>query len=221
MHISNISSNTNLSQLAKVDTVEISAFSINSTVSSDSILNYYQQLCSQYPDITFRLDDIETSSQQSNVYLGYKNSMNQIGENFGSVGQCSISIDVTVIKHMMNDPQYENQVKDEINYTVNHYSLYEEETKLCGMQYTSVCLQDENGKFEPAIVRSHVPYSTEEEVREMWNHLESNTKKEILNRHETQSIDLFDQFMEMLDHSHEKHKELIQQYYIKDSHTDK
>ena len=45
--------------------------------------------------------------------------------------------------------------------------------------------------------------------------------KEILNRHETQSIDLFDQFMEMLDHSHEKHIELIQQYYIKDSHTDK
>ncbi len=55
MHISNISSNTNLSQLAKVDTTEESAFSINSTVSSDSILNYYQQLCSQYPDITFVL----------------------------------------------------------------------------------------------------------------------------------------------------------------------
>ena len=211
MNISNITSNTKIYELTKSSSTNNVSFDIQTT--SDPVLKYYNQLCEQYPNVTFRLDDMETASNHSDVYLGYNNSMNQVGDHFGAAGQCSINIDVAVIRHMMSDARYENQVTDEINYTIEHYASYEEDTKACGMQYTSVCFEDTNGTFTPSIARSHMPYSTEEEVRAMWNKSDTNQTKELLKHNALQSTDLFDHFMEMLDQSHEKHKELIKQYY--------
>ena len=211
MNISNITSNTNIYELSKSSSTKNTSFNVQT--STDPVLDYYNTLCAQYPNVTFRLDDMETASNQSDVYLGYNNSMNQVGSNFGAVGQCSIRIDASVIRHMMSDARYENQVKDEINYTIDHYASYEDDTKACDMQYTSVCFEDTNGTFTPSIARSHMSYSTEEEVRAMWNNPDADQTKELLKHHVTQSTELFDHFMEMLDQSHEKQKELIKQSY--------
>ena len=60
-------------------------------------LGYYYKLCKEFPNISFRLDDRETALKDtSKIWLGYNGSMNQVGDNFGGIGQCSISLDISV-----------------------------------------------------------------------------------------------------------------------------
>ena len=181
---------------------------------SDPILDYYHQLCSQYPDVTFRLDDVETGRQRGRG-LGYKDSMNQVGDNFGSVGQCSISIDVKVIEHMMEDSKYAAVAGVWIEESIKNYSLYEEDTQMSGMKYTSVQIEDDNGRAVPSVMSSNLPYSTDEEVRAIWAEEDGKSTAGVITKQLTENGDMFDRFLEMFDKSQEKHREMIREYYDK------
>lgn len=69
----------------------------------------YQDLCAEYSGITFRLEDKTKPDSE----IGYKNSLHQIGNSFGEPGQCSISIDISVIRQMQQDPEYAEKVRGE------------------------------------------------------------------------------------------------------------
>ena len=132
-------------------------------------LQYYQNLCSEFPDITFRLNDKQTALESgSKGCLGYLNSMNQIGDNFGEAGQCSISIDISVIEKMMKDSNYEEKIKYIIGGTKSMYSQYEAQAQSEGYSYVSVVIEEEAGKLSYGVKQSVMRYSTEEEVKEIW-----------------------------------------------------
>ena len=132
-------------------------------------LQYYQDLCSEFPDITFRLKDKQTALESGGkMYLGYLNSMNQIGDNFGEAGQCSISIDISVVEKMMKDSDYEQKIKHIIEGTKGMYPQYEARAQSEGYPYVSVVIEEEAGKLSYGVMQSVMRYSTEEEVKEIW-----------------------------------------------------
>ena len=102
--------------------------------SIQSPLDYYNTLCKDYPDVTFRLDDIRTG-QEKGWGLGYNNSLNQRGTDFGMAGRCSINIDIAVIERMQKDPKYEQQIKGIIASSRKNYSSYEQSAASDGMPY--------------------------------------------------------------------------------------
>ena len=136
----------------------------------DDVLAYYQNLCKEFAGVSFRLDDVnEAAKHNGSPYLGYNNSFNQVGNNFGHSGQCSITLDVSVIKKMQKDPRYEQSVKGMIENTKTRYSEFETDALKDGYQYVCVSIEDNGGKPQRAIAQSNVPCSTEDEVRSMWN----------------------------------------------------
>lgn len=92
-------------------------------LNSGSVLDYYNSLCKEFPDISFRLDD-ENSIDKTPYHLGYNNSMNQRGSNFSNPRQCSIQIDVAVIRHMQADPKYADQIIGAIKNTKMDYDIF-------------------------------------------------------------------------------------------------
>lgn len=95
--------------------------------------------------------------------------MNQIGGNYGENGQCSISIDISVIKHMQDDISYEQKMKGMIQNTYDQYSTYEAAAMSDGCPYVSVSFEDNNGQPMRSITQSVSSFSTEEELKAMWS----------------------------------------------------
>ena len=156
-------------------------------------LAYYKKLCGEYSDVTFRLDDMaEASKNPDKLTLGYNGSMNQIGNNFGGKGNCSISIDIAVIKRMQSDPQYEQSVKGLIEDSRRRYSEFEAGALQDGYQYVSVSIEDNNGKPQRGVVQTNYPYSTEDEVKSIWSSGEySNRVVSIVDDIKSEAADIF------------------------------
>lgn len=141
-------------------------------ISTDSqIISYYKNLCRDFPDITFKMADIEAAKRGSaQYYIGYKGNSYQQGDNFSCPGQCSIQIDVNVIRKMMTDPEYEFSVRGRISNMISDYSRYEQWAREEGYGYCYVGLRDgEDGKLEEFIGFSQSQVSTDEEIRKKCN----------------------------------------------------
>lgn len=137
-------------------------------VPSDPVA-YYKKLCEQFPNISFRLVDEETSANNpGKICLGYNGSMNQVGTNFGGVGHCSINLDISVIRNMQKDPEYEQGMISLIKQTEKMYPSIESDTRSLGMMYSQVTFCDDNGKIIHHIGMSKQQPSTEEKIRRMW-----------------------------------------------------
>ena len=83
--------------------------------SGDDVLDYYHEICSKFTDISFRLSDIEETLKHVNdsrPYIGYNDSLNQVGDNYSEIGKISIDIDVAVIRKMQSDSSFEEEVLD-------------------------------------------------------------------------------------------------------------
>lgn len=180
-----------------------------------SEIEYYNALCDLYPDITFRLDDMASAmsfnSNDGCPYLGYNNSMNQIGSNFGEINQYSISIDISVIRNMQRDPAYEASVLDTIQDTQARYSNYQSRAKEQGMFYFCVNIEDNGGNIQRSTTYSHTAFSTEDEVKAMWN---KNTQaSHAIEKLEEVQNELLENYMKLLSEHNkelqEKLKEII------------
>ncbi|MCF0127426.1 MAG: hypothetical protein HUJ70_02600 [Pseudobutyrivibrio sp.] len=178
------------------------SFKTANSKESDSNLALYKDICAKYPDITFRLDDLNEARKpqyQDNPYLGYNNSMNQSGDNFGGLGQCSINIDISVIEHMQKDSNYKAKVLGMIEVIQREYSNYEMQTKQDGFIYTSVGLEDVGGELQRSIAESNASYSTEDEIKRMWPTKQSDIR--YVQIVDSAKRDLFETYMEMLEKS--------------------
>lgn len=173
-------------------------------------LQYYQNLCSEFPDITFRLKDKQTALESGGkMYLGYLNSMNQIGDNFGEAGQCSISIDISVIEKMMKDSNYEEKIKYIIGGTKGMYSQYEARAQSEGYSHVSVVIEEEAGKLSYGVQQSVMRYSTEEEVKEIWANESSAWTDDLFQKqvcYQIQNVqnELFDHYIKLGESREEK-----------------
>ena len=186
---------SNVTQNKTNDVYASNVGSVNEIASSNEQdpLEYYKKLCGEYTDITFRLDDIaEAAKSADTLTLGYGGSMNQMGNNFGTQGKCSISIDISVIKRMQSDPQYEQNVKGLIEDSRRRYSEFQAGALQDGYQYVSVSIEDNNGKPQRGIIQSNYPYSTETEVKSMWSMGEySNRVVSIIDDIKSEAVDIF------------------------------
>lgn len=187
---------------------DISISTNRSNDNSDSILDYYHDICKKYPNVSFRLEDFETGSKMPSEppYLGYNNSFNQIGDNFGNSGQCSITIDKKVIENMQKDTVYKEIVYSYIENLEAQQVGYQQYSTQEGMSCFAHVLEDNNGVLAPSTIYAHSAFSTEEEVRRIWNMEGSN--KEISKAVEQLKGELIDIYLVMLEQS-EKTKEMI------------
>lgn len=135
-------------------------------------------------------------SDESEVNFGYKGSMHQIGDNYGEYKQCSISIDVSVIKNMMNDSRYEKRVKDLITLAQQNQKndvAYGVKEGWSYMEYN--IMEGDNAKPEVNIGYSQTHYSTDEELKALWQKdFDSEKWKKYA---EDKERELFDTFMKM------------------------
>jgi len=75
----------------------------------DTTVSYYKDMCKQFPDVAFTLDDA-SKIMDHGAFYGYDGSMNLVGENYTEPGQKSIRIDASVIKKMQSDPEFEQEM---------------------------------------------------------------------------------------------------------------
>ena len=207
MEIGNLNNRTYYNFQTRATAKSSSIFSSHMETQEDTVeedpLNYYRKLCEEFPNITFRLGDRETLLKDtSKIYFGYNDSMNQVGDNFGCMGQCSIEIDISVIRRMQSDPEYVIRVKSMLKSIERMYPEFESYTRDSGMRYTLVNLYDEGGDLHQLITRSRQRPSTEEELRQMHN---MDGSAEQIQRLFTQmQMEAIDRFLEMTDTSEKK-----------------
>ncbi|SDI52933.1 hypothetical protein SAMN05421493_11735 [Pseudobutyrivibrio sp. 49] len=191
------------SKTSKVD----SQISISSeeSITSDP-LAYYKDLCSKYPHISFRLEDYATGANVSGCFLGYNNSMNQVGENFGEMGQCSIQIDVSVIKKMMQDQQYAENVHGWIQSFEQNYGSHATDVTSHGNSNFCFTIDDFGEGIQTGRLCANSSFSTEEEVKRMWAN--EDYQKSVGQLFEKQKADLIDIYLKMTENCILKMKEL-------------
>lgn len=93
----------------------------------DTTVSYYKDMCKKFPDVAFTLDDA-SKIMDHGAFYGYDGSMNLVGENYTEPGQKSVRIDVSVIKKMQADPEFEQEMLDRIK-EVTRDEVYEDYTK--------------------------------------------------------------------------------------------
>ncbi|MBE5908600.1 MAG: hypothetical protein E7278_07180 [Lachnospiraceae bacterium] len=138
--------------------------SIVQKVSTDEPLDYYYEFVKKYPDISFRLSD---KSSMENPCYGYNNHTNQVGNNFSNPSQISVEIDVAVIRRMMKDDQFANQV----NRLMQNYQIDYSQWQKMGLSdgNTNFCILLEEVDWgtgvAEAMIRAPYPFYTEEQSR--------------------------------------------------------
>jgi hypothetical protein len=174
----------------------------------DPVMDLYKEICSKYPDVSFRLDDQAARADYEKKngtnccpYLGYNNSSNQVGDNFGELGQKSCQIDSAVLKKCLTDPTYRQNFEYYLNETITEYDTWKKRT--LDMNETNMCVgfTDEDGKLGIYAEGANDKYSTDEELKERWGI--GGSYDGLLQKFESANDELIDQFMEMLSkHSH-------------------
>lgn len=221
MLISNsiIQQNTSFSISSAVEKSTLGNSTEQFDITAASPLEYYNELCKEYPDITFRLSDKEEALKHE-WYTGYGGSMNQRGDNFGMPGQCSIDIDVAAIRNMLSDKNYEMKIKGEIEYARKKYSDYEREGLDDGCSYTCVCIEDDGGKPVLARCHSHMPFSTEEELKKLWSN--NDYQKKMQFKFDSMKNDLLDTYLSFVDrnlHTKIKYSDISKKGTVKNPDT--
>ena len=176
----------------------------NSESDQDS-LTYYYQLCQEFPDITFRLGDQNEGLKNINQpYLGYRGHMNQVGNNFGKMGQCSIRLDISVIRKMQTDPSYEEEVKGMIQNSKEWYAQTQQDALEQGYSSTAVYFDDTKGRLQRSVMQTNMQFSTEDEINKMWKQDVFSQKMQI--KFNRTNDKLLDTYLQMLEEADKKSK---------------
>ncbi len=173
-------------------------------------LDYYSSLCKEYPEASFRLDDVRTAKKMNGYTLetlGYEGSFHQKGYNFGAMGQCSIQIDIAVIEKMRTDPKYEMAAKWKISDSIARFGEYQ--TEVPEEPYTIVRLEDDNGRIQRSRWHSSSRIPTEEETKEM---IKAYLGKAHKLDTEKMTGRLINSYLSMIEESEQKRKEFMEHH---------
>ena len=183
----------------------------------DSIMDLYKSICEKYPDVSFRLTDMnaEVEYEKKNgtnccPWLGYNNSMNQIGDNFGKMSQKSVEIDATVLKKSLEDPNYRENFMAYLDDSLTDTRYNEWRSMAYEQGATNMCLGfiDENGKLTKCATNANCEFSTEEQIKSMWKN--DSFQDELLGKVMSQKDELLENYMKMLfEHSQALREKLI------------
>lgn len=138
--------------------------------------------------------------------MGYNNSFNPVGDNFGFQGQCSITIDKKIIENMQKDNAYKEIVYSYINNLDRQQVGYQQSSQQQGMSCFAHTLEDNNGVLAPSTTYGHGTFSTEEWVRRVGDY--DDYQKKVGQVFEKQKADLFEIFLKMTEACAAKRDEL-------------
>ena len=96
--ISNSKTNSEL-EFDKIYQQKTDSVEINSTAGNNDIMTIYEMLCSEFPEANYVLED---KSDEENFF--FNNIDSRVGNKYGYQGEKSISIDVSVIRKIQEDP---------------------------------------------------------------------------------------------------------------------
>lgn len=188
---------------------------------ADPVMDLYKEICSKYSDVSFRLDDQNARSDYEKKngtrccpYLGYNNSSNQVGDNFGKLSQKSCRIDSSVLKRCLADPTYREEFEYYLNETLTGYDTWKQ--RALDMNHTNMCVgfTDEGGKLGIYADGANDEFSTDDEIKRRWG--VGGSYNELLQKVESTNNELLDQFMELLS----KHTQELKQRLLNDEYAD-
>lgn len=139
--ISNSKTNSEL-EFDKIYQQKTDSVEINSTAGNNDIMTIYEMLCSEFPEANYVLED---KSDEENFF--FNNIDSRVGNKYGYQGEKSISIDVSVIKKIQEDPSYYVEAKVTLKCVIEQY----DEQRTHGgsdLPYTTGYLSYENDRMQ-------------------------------------------------------------------------
>jgi hypothetical protein len=100
----------------KIYQQETDSVEINSTAGNNDIMTIYEMLCSEFPEANYVLED---KSDEENFF--FNNIDSRVGNKYGYQGEKSISIDVSVIRKIQEDPSYYVKAKGTLEHMIENY----------------------------------------------------------------------------------------------------
>lgn len=180
---------------------------------TDPVMDLYKSICEKYPDVSFRLDDqaARLDYEKKNgtnccPYLGYNNSSNQVGDNFGKMSQKSVEIDVSVLQKSLDDPKYFDEFMFYLDEGLTDSKYNEWKQMACGLNATNMCLgfKDDNGRPAKYATNSNCEFATDEEIRSQWG--KGVNKDALLQKINSTNNELIDNYMQLLSEHTQKLK---------------
>lgn len=172
------------------------------------VIDYYYQLAKEFPDIAFKMSDYKAAftTPKGEAVIGYKGNSHQTSSAFSMPGKCSIEIDFDVLKKMIGDAAFEEEIKAEISLTQRSYKMYDQWAEQDGYEYHYQFIHFEGGELVRGTAESHWA-TTDEEKRKLHQQSSSDDKRVIWDNPAGKvSASSEDIFMEMLDDAHRKQK---------------
>lgn len=122
-------------------------------VQEDPIMALYKEICGKHLDTTFRYET--------------KESLNQVGKDFGEIFQKSVSIDDGVLKMALDDPAFKAEFMGVLENKLEVYSNYRISALDQGMSNLCINFLYEDGKLVECVTYLPSQFSTEEEIKDM------------------------------------------------------
>jgi uncharacterized iron-regulated protein len=136
--------------------------------------------------------------------------MNQVGNNFGDFGKCSIEIDVAVIRKMMSDSSFESDTKNYLNTFIEQdYPQFQATAVRDGMSNMCMNIDLEGNEIQVGATYAHCHFSTEEEIRKMWADETNQTR--LNNYFNQKKSELLDTYLAMIESSETKMRTLTKE----------
>ena len=170
-----------------------------------SIMKLYDDICKDYPDVSFRLDDRETSNAYQKkygtecmAYLGYGNSMNQVGDNFGELSQKSVEIDVPILKKCLSDPDYKKAFMSQLDSSINGYQQWINTARDLNASNMCIGFLDVGDGVAMYSACANVPFVTEAEIRQRYGKSEAYAQNMIIQKSKEIQNELTEDYMNTL-----------------------
>ena len=182
-----------------------------------SIMKLYDDICKDYPDVSFRLDDRETSNAYQKkygtecmAYLGYGNSMNQVGDNFGELSQKSVEIDVPILKKCLSDPDYKKAFMSQLDSSINGYQQWINTARDLNASNMCIGFLDVGDGVAMYSACANVPFVTEVEIRQRYGKSEAYAQNMIIQKSKEIQNELTEDYMNTLsEHNKTLHNKLL------------
>lgn len=131
-------------------------------------VQYYLDLCKEFPNIAFRMSDQEASMAAGNPGPGYERNSYQSNPDYSNPETCSIDIDVKILKRMMNDSDFEMKIKGMISTRESNYDTYVNDAMNSTYGFGHIFIQEEKGELVTGFALYHFKASTDEEIKLMY-----------------------------------------------------
>ncbi len=221
----NLSSYTYVSQMPqKSEKGNKAGFGFDDGRKNMDPLIYYRNLAKSFLEITFRLSDKESDMRIADgCWHGYQGGlkesrMNQIGDHFSEPNQTSVDIDVSIIRRMQKDPEFEHIMYGELRGAIRNQQDRASSYAGEGMPYFCYVFDEYNlttGIFSPSIKSAPNRFSTQEEIDKMWEQTEEtgeHGKKQMFQHYYHQvEEDMLETFMKMVADGNQRIREDISQ----------